>query len=421
MRRFISMEYRSKIVIACDSFKGSLTSAEAGEAAAEGVRSALPDCEVIVIPVADGGEGTMEAVTRANNGKIVSCEVTAPMGDKVRASYGIFGDTALIEMAEASGLTLVPAAKRNPMFATTFGTGELILDAIRRGCRNFLIGIGGSATNDGGSGMLRALGYRFLDEKGNEITNNIADLANLARIDDSDVIPELKECSFTAACDVDTPLTGPQGATYVFGPQKGATPEMLPILDNALKRLATVAEVSNLRNYSDANAVAEVSNLRKIPASNAVAEVSNLRTPYAEMPGSGAGGGMGFALLAFLNASLKPGIEMVLDAIDFDKKIDGASMIITGEGRLDRQTIMGKTPFGILKRAQKRNIPVIAIGGSVDTEAIPLLKKAGFNHILPVTPPGQPLSDAMHPSTAKANIRAAIAKIEASRSLARIK
>lgn len=375
------MEYRSKIVVACDSFKGSLTSAEAGTAAAEGVRSALPNCEVIAFSVADGGEGTMEAVTHANKGEIVSCEVYGPMGDKVRASYGIYGDTAVIEMAEASGLTLVPTSKRNPMFATTFGTGELILDAIKHGCRNFLIGIGGSATNDGGIGMLRALGYRFLDMEGNEITNNIAVLTHLARIDASDVIPELHECYFTAACDVDTPLAGPQGATYIFGPQKGATPEMLPILDNALKRLATVAEVSNLRKDLDA------------------------------IPGSGAGGGMGFAMLAFLNASLKPGIEMVLDAIDFDKKIDGASLIITGEGRLDRQTIMGKTPYGILKRAQKRNIPVIAIGGSAEPDAIPLLKNAGFSEILSVTPPAQPLSEAMHPTTAKTNIRAALTSL----------
>ncbi|MDE7437526.1 MAG: glycerate kinase [Muribaculaceae bacterium] len=387
------MKSSRKIVVACDSFKGSLTSIEAGEAVAEGVRGALPDCEVIVIPVGDGGEGTMEAITRANNGEIVCCDVTGPMGEMVTASYGIFGDTAVIEMAEASGLTLVSPEKRNPMRATTYGTGQLILDAIKRDCRNFLIGIGGSATNDGGTAMLRALGYRFLDADGNEITNNIADLGNLASIDDSNIIPELRKCSFTAACDVDTPLTGPKGATYVFGPQKGATPDMLPILDNALTRLAAVAEVSNLRNTL---------------ASNAVAKVSNLRSPLADIPGSGAGGGMGFALLAFLKASLKPGIDMVLDAIDFDRKIDGASLIITGEGRLDRQTIMGKTPFGILNRALKRGIPVIAIGGSVDTAALPLLKKAGFTEVLTATPADQPLSQAMLPATARANLKYAI-------------
>lgn len=384
----------SKIVVACDSFKGSLTSAEAGKAVAEGVRAVLPDCEVIVIPVGDGGEGTMEAITRANDGRIVRCEVTGPMGDKVTASYGTFGNTAVIEMAEASGLTLVRAEERNPMRATTFGTGELILDAIIRGCRNFLIGIGGSATNDGGTGLLRALGYRLLDAERNEITDNIADLANLASIDDSNVIPELKDCSFTAACDVDTPLTGPKGATYVFGPQKGATTEILPLLDAALTRLAAVAEVSNLRNN---------------PATNAMAEVSNLRTPLADIPGAGAGGGMGFALLAFLNATLKPGIEMVLDAVDFDKKIEGASLIITGEGRLDRQTVMGKTPFGILKRAMKRDIPVIAIGGSVDPGALPLLKKAGFAEILASTPTDQPLAQAMLSTAAKRNIKSTIA------------
>lgn len=369
-----------KIVVACDSFKGSLTSLQAGEAAAEGVRGVMPDAEVQVISVADGGEGTLEAIVAESDGRFVEVLVTGPMGDKIKASYGICGETAIIEMAKASGLNLVPVEERNPMMATSYGTGEMIADAIRRGCRKFLIGLGGSATNDGGIGMLRALGFRFLDTVGNEIKNDLSKLPELAFIDKSNIMPEMSECSFTAMCDVDTPLTGPEGASYVFGPQKGADAETVRKLDEGLKHLADIASRKSDKDFSS-------------------------------YPGSGAAGGMGFALLAFLNGNMQSGIDAVLDKIDFNSKISGASLIITGEGRIDRQTCMGKTPYGILKRALKRNIPVISIGGTVDTDALPMLKKTGFSEILSVTPTGQSLAEAMIPSTAEENIRNTIAKI----------
>lgn len=366
-----------KIVVACDSFKGSLTSKEAGSAAAEGVRRVVPEAEIQVISVADGGEGTLDALVAESDGRFVELLVTGPMGDKIKASYGICGETAIIEMAKASGLNLVPAEERNPMIATSYGTGELIADAIGRGYRKFLIGLGGSATNDGGIGMLRALGFRFLDKTGNEITNDLSKLSDLAFIDKSKMIPEIRNCSFTAMCDVDAPLTGPEGASYVFGPQKGADAETVRKLDEVLRHLADIAS-------------------------------RNCDTDFSSYPGSGAAGGMGFAILAFLNGNIQSGIDAILDKIDFNRKITGASLIITGEGRIDRQTAKGKTPMGILRHATAAGIPVIAIGGSVDKSAVPDLVKLGFKAIIPVTPPDMPIERAMHPDIAKDNIRDAV-------------
>ena len=369
-----------KIVIACDSFKGSLSSQEAGEAVAEGVRDAIPDVETIIIPIADGGEGTVDAVVHSTHGVIQSCAVTDPLARQIYADYAICSTTAIIEMAKASGLTLLAPGERNPMHATTYGTGLLIADALRRGCRDLMIGIGGSATNDGGTGMLRALGYRFIDTEGKEITDNIADLVNLKAIDDHNILPELKETRFTVACDVSNPLIGPNGASHIFGPQKGASPADILILDKALSRLAAVTTQFTGKDFT-------------------------------ETPGSGAGGGIAFALMAYLGADIRSGIDMVLDTVRFDHALQGASLVITGEGRLDQQTCMGKAPSGVLHRALKRNIPVIGIGGSISPEATSQLKEAGFSEICAATPPGMPLDEAMQPATARQNIRNAVGKL----------
>lgn len=364
--------HKRKYVIACDSFKGSLTSLEAGNAIAAGILRGDPSADVTVIPVADGGEGTLDVILQ-NEGMTKTVAVHDPLGSLINARYAIFGGTAVIEMAEASGLTLIPPELRNPMLSTTYGTGELIADALKSGFRNFIVGIGGSATNDGGTGMLRALGFRFLDAEGNEIAHDVTALKRLAVIDDSRVIPELREASFKVACDVDAPLCGPQGASHVFGPQKGADSKMIEELDSALRNYADITSRHIGRDLSDA-------------------------------PGSGAGGGIAFALTAFLNATLSNGIDLILDILKFDSRIQGASLVITGEGRLDSQTCLGKAPYGILKRAKAQNIPVRAIGGSVDKQAVPLLLSLGFQNLYAATPEGMPLEEAMRRETAVRNL-----------------
>lgn len=364
--------HKRKYVIACDSFKGSLTSLEAGNAIAAGILRGDPSADVTVIPVADGGEGTLEAILQYE-GMTKTVAVHDPLGSLINARYAIFGGTAVIEMAEASGLTLIPREFRNPMLSSTYGTGELIADALKSGFRNFIVGIGGSATNDGGTGMLRALGFRFLDAEGNEIAHDVTALKRLAVIDDSRVIPGLREASFKVACDVDAPLCGPQGASHVFGPQKGADSNMIEELDSALRNYADITSRHIGRDLSDA-------------------------------PGSGAGGGIAFALTAFLNATLSNGIDLILDILKFDSKIQGASLVITGEGRLDSQTCLGKAPYGILKRAKAQNIPVRAIGGSVDKQAVPMLLSSGFQNLYAATPEGMPLEEAMRRETAVRNL-----------------
>lgn len=364
--------HKRKYVIACDSFKGSLTSLEAGNAIAAGILRGDPSADVTVIPVADGGEGTLDVILQYE-GMTKTVAVHDPLGSLINARYAIFRGTAVIEMAEASGLTLIPRELRNPMLSTTYGTGELIADALKSGFRNFIVGIGGSATNDGGTGMLRALGFRFLDAEGNEIAHDVTALKRLAVIDDSRVIPGLREASFKVACDVDAPLCGPQGASHVFGPQKGADSNMIEELDSAL------------RNYTDITS-------------------SHIGSDLSDAPGSGAGGGIAFALTAFLNATLSNGIDLILDILKFDSKIQGASLVITGEGRLDSQTCLGKAPYGILKRAKAQNIPVRAIGGSVDKQAVPLLLSSGFQNLYAATPEGMPLEEAMRRETAVRNL-----------------
>ncbi len=372
------------LVFAFDSFKGSLSSLQAGEAAAKAAKEVMPESINKIVPVADGGEGTVEAIVSALNGDIITARATAPLGNKIEASYGVCGDTAVIEMAAASGLTLVAEENRNPWLTTSFGTGELIHDAIKRGCRKFLIGIGGSATNDGGTGMLRALGYRFLDKEGNEISGTGGETGKIAETDFTGILPELKDCSFTVACDVSNPLTGKNGASHVFAPQKGATPEMVEKLDAGLSSFARIIAGTTGKDLS-------------------------------AYPGAGAAGGLGFAFISFLNARLAPGIEMVLDAVKFDSILEKASkeksVVFTGEGRLDRQTCMGKAPYGILKRALKYGIPVIALGGSIEPGAEASLLNAGFTKVRSITPEGMPLSEAMKPEIAAKNIKTMIRQL----------
>ncbi len=369
-----------KIVIAIDSFKGSLTSLEAGRAAAAGVAQVLPDADCGVVPVADGGEGTADSLVSALGGKVIKVRVEGPMGEAVDARYGFCGDMAVIEIAAASGLTLVAPEDRNPWLASSYGTGELIRDAVGRGCRKFMIGLGGSATNDAGVGMLSALGFRFLDKEGKDVGRGGGEVGRIVRIDASDAMPELKDCQFQVACDVKNSLLGPEGASRIFGPQKGADHRMVEKLDEALGSFAGVVGEWRGKDFSC-------------------------------VPGVGAAGGMGFAFLAFLDAKLGSGVEMVLGAVGFDSLVMEADLVITGEGRLDSQTVMGKTPQGVLRHAAEFGVPVVAIGGSVDPDAISILIKAGFKAVLPIVQGPISLEEAMRPEMAAANISRTVAQI----------
>lgn len=364
------------ITLAFDSFKGSLRSDEVADAFEEGLRTVLPDCEVRKAYVADGGEGTMEAIVKSLNGSFIETTVSDPIGRAVKARYGIIdnGQTAVIEMAVASGLTLLKPEERNPMHTTTYGTGELIADAISRGCRRFLVGIGGSATNDGGTGMLSALGFRFLDKERNTLKGCGVTLAEIVSIDASQAMSELKDCEFVIACDVTAPLYGPNGAAHVFAPQKGANKEMVAQLDAGLRNFASAIYQFNGKDV-------------------------------AHIPGGGAAGGMGAGMYALLNSRLERGIDMVLNAIRFDDIITGSDLVVTGEGRIDRQTVMGKAPSGILRRASAQGIPVIAIGGRV--EWCDELRKSGFAEILEASNPDMPKEKAMQRSIAYENMRRA--------------
>ena len=369
-----------KIIIASDSFKGCLSSLDVARAAEAGIRKVLPECEVVGIPVADGGEGTTEALVAAMNGRFVSCEVHDPLMNLITVEYGILGDgiTAVIEMASASGLTLVPPHKRNPMLTTTYGTGELIKDALQRGCRRFLVGIGGSATNDAGTGMLQALGFRFIDKNGKELGKGGQILEQITQIDSANIMPELAEAVFTIACDVNNPFSGENGAAFIYARQKGADDEMIRRLDKGLKHFANIIHTTIGK---DIDAV----------------------------PGAGAAGGLGGGFLAFLPATLKRGIHMVLEALDFDNRIKNANLIITGEGKLDRQTGMGKTPAGILEAGKRQQIPVVAIGGAVEeTEA---LLQQGFLAVLSIQPGPVTLEQAMEQSFAYRQVERIVEQI----------
>lgn len=363
-----------KIVIASDSFKGSVTSMEVAQEAELAILEIFPECEIIKIPIADGGEGTVETLVSFMNGSIVCCPVNGPLEETIEGKYGILGDgkTAIIEMASVSGLALLSADKRNPMRTTTFGTGQLIKDALLRGYRDFIIGIGGSATNDAGTGMLQALGFHFLDSKGNKLGKGGQILEHIITIDDSDILPELKEANFKVACDVKNPFSGSNGAAHVYARQKGADDEMIISLDKGLRNFA---KIISEKFQIDMNTVA----------------------------GSGAAGGLGGGFVVFLQAELTSGIRMILNAIGFDELIKGAELIITGEGKLDEQTKMGKAPCGILEAGLKQNIPVIAIGG--DVKNVEELNKRGFLAVLPILPFPATTEQAMEKEFTRSNIR----------------
>lgn len=374
-----STEVMRKIVLAIDSFKGSLTSTEAETAALEGIRRVYPQAETVCIPIADGGEGMLEALSSLRMQE-VRLRVQGPLDEKVEARYLISSDgqTAYIEMASASGLPLVPENQRNPLLTTTHGTGQLMRDALDRGCDHLVIGLGGSATNDGGMGMLSALGIRFLNNQGQELKGRGCDMEKADRIDTSLAHPAMKAVRCTAACDVRNPFYGPEGAAYIFSPQKGATPDEVQLLDKGLRHLAELYRQTTGHDI-------------------------------ATLPGAGAAGGLGGALAAFLNAELRPGISLLLEANGFQDKIKGADLIITGEGRADRQTTMGKVPAGVLNESRQTGIPVVLIAGQVADEEI--LRSAGFSQVYATTPPDMPLSTAMQKDVAQANISRTIERL----------
>lgn len=354
-----------KIVLAPDSFKGSLTALQVCQALERGLRQVWPDALIESVPMADGGEGTVQSLVDATRGRLLRQSVTGPLGDPVTAEYGILGEgeTAVIEMASASGLPLVPPDRRNPLVTTSYGTGELIQAALDKGCRRFIIGIGGSATNDCGQGMAVALGARFLDETGNDLELGGGALGRLARIDVSSLDPRVKECSVVVACDVDNPLCGPRGASAVYGPQKGATPEMVETLDANLAHCAEVLK-------------------------------RDLGKDVRDVPGAGAAGGLGAGLMAFLGAELKPGVDIVIEATHLAARMDGADLVVTGEGRIDGQTVFGKTPIGVARTAKERGIPVVAVGGSIAGDA-EIVYQHGIDALVPIVPAPLPLAEAM--------------------------
>lgn len=356
---------KTKIVVAMDSFKGSLTSLEAGNAVRYGILENYPDFDVQIFPVADGGEGTVEALTFAKEHvQTRTISVTGPVGTEVSAWYTIYGQagekTAVLEMAQAAGLPLVPKEKRNPMHTTTYGVGEMIRDAIACGCRKFILGIGGSATNDAGIGMLQALGFHFMDEAGREVGYGAEGLAQVRSITTENVLPELASCTFQIACDVTNPLVGAQGCSAVFAPQKGADAKMVQEMDAAMNRYADIVEdmyqknTVLMENQQTGNDEAG----KNVEKTNRQSHDKNRMTP-----GAGAAGGLGYACLMFLHAALKPGIDIVLEEIQIAQAIKTADAVITGEGRLDAQTLMGKTPIGVARIAKSYKVPVYAFAG----------------------------------------------------------
>ena len=363
-----------RVVIAIDSFKGSLTSMEAGYAAKEGILRAVPQAEVIVKPLADGGEGTTSALIEGLGGSFVTVNVSGPLGGRVTAKYGIMNDnTAVMEMAEAAGIILVDRNDLNPHIATTYGVGEMIMDAVKRGCRKFIIGIGGSATTDGGVGMLQALGYEISDSSGNSIPFGIDSLDRIEKINSDNVIPELDECYFQIACDVRNPLCGENGAVYVFGAQKGVKENYKEILDK------------KMRHYADKTA-----------------EFTGIDNSNAE--GAGSAGGLGFAFLSYMkNAELKPGAEIVLNAVGLENDIKNSDIVITGEGRLDFQTAMGKAPIGVARLGKKYGKKVIAFAGSVSDNAAKC-NDEGIDAFFPILREITTLEEAMDKETAKKNL-----------------
>lgn len=364
-----------KIIVAIDSFKGSLTSQEAERAVKTGLQEAIPQCNVCCIPISDGGEGVLSVLIQLSKGSYRQVEVTGPCGNRLKARYGISGTdqhTAFIELAAAAGLPLVPQEQRNPLYTTTYGVGELILAAIKEGKTNLIIGIGGSATNDAGTGLLSALDYRFLDKAGNELPGIGASLHKIRSIETSHVSPLLKGVTFQVVCDVNNTFCGPTGAAYIFAPQKGADGRTVKALDEGLQSFSTII-------------------------------LQTTGTDVTSLPGSGAAGGVGGALTAFLHARLNPGIDFILDALHFDDLLKDTDLVITGEGHADRQSVMGKAVSGVLKRAKLHHKPVILLcGGFEDTEE---LNAAGITSIFSLVPSPVSLQTAMNKEFASKNLQ----------------
>ena len=365
-----------KTVIVIDSFKGSLSSIEAGQAAAEGIKRVFPDAETQVCPLADGGEGTVETLISGMGGAIRNLSVTGPLGEKVNGKYGILDDgvTAVMEMADAAGITMVPPEKRNPMDTTTYGVGELIRDAVDRGCRKFIIGIGGSATNDGGVGMLQALGFEFLDNEGKPVAYGAQGLEKLVCIGTQHAMEELKGCEFHIACDVKNALCGPEGCSAVFGPQKGADADMIRKMDAWFADYAALAAAACADEKVD-----------------------------PDYPGTGAAGGLGFAFRTFLHGVLEPGVELILRETKLEDKLQDADVVVTGEGRLDGQTVMGKAPIGVAALAKKHGKRVVAFSGCV-TEDARACNDHGIDAFFPIVRAAVSLEEAMDRENAKRNM-----------------
>ena len=363
-----------RVVIAVDSLKGSLSSIEAGKAIEKGILNVYREADIKIMPLADGGEGTVEALVDGMDGEEKNIEVTGPIMKKVNATYGILKETntAIIEMAQASGITLVPDKLKNPLNTTTYGVGEIIKEAIKNGCRNFIVGIGGSATNDAGVGMLQALGYEFYDESGVKVKQGGKVLNEIKKIDTSNKLKELDECTFKVACDVTNPLYGKNGAAYIYGPQKGANEEIVKELDEGLMNFSQVVK-------------------------------KDLGKDIANEPGVGAAGGLGFAFLAFLNSKLESGIKIILEEIKLEDFIKNADFVITGEGRLDNQTAMGKAPIGVAKLAKKYDKVVIAIAGCTTKDAIKC-NEEGIDAYFDIVNRSMSLEEAIEKNTATENM-----------------
>lgn len=328
-----------KIIIAPQAFKGSISALDAAHAMEAGVKAAVPDAETVLVPIADGGDGTLETLVEVSSGRVETTKVTGPLGKKVDAEWGAMGDgnTAVIEMARTSGLVLLKPKQLDARKATTYGLGEAITGAMDAGYRRFIVGIGGSATNDGGAGMAQALGIRLLDASGDDLERGGAALAKLDRIDASGLDPRAREATFEVACDVSNPLCGPEGASAVYGPQKGASPEDIEELDTALRHFAHVVR-------------------------------RDLDVEVNHMPGGGAAGGLGAGMVAFLRGSLRPGVDIVLEAVGFREKLEGADLVLTGEGQMDFQTVFSKAPIGVARLADDRGVPVVGISGSLGND-----------------------------------------------------
>ncbi|HFL3258347.1 TPA: glycerate kinase [Clostridioides difficile] len=370
-----------KILISIDSLKGSLSSIEAGNAIKKGILKVKEDAQVKILPLADGGEGTVDALVQGMNGKKETIEVTGPIAKKVDATYGLLKNTstAIIEIAQASGLTLVPTELRNPLYTTTYGVGEIIKEAINKGYRNFIVGIGGSATNDAGIGMLQALGFEFYDKNNKLVGLGGKVLNEIRHIKIENRLKELDECKFKIACDVNNPLFGKNGAAYIYGSQKGATSEIIEKLDNGLRNFSKV-----VKNY--------------------------LSKDVANVEGAGAAGGLGFAFLAFLNSKLESGIKIILEEIKLEEELKDADFVITGEGRLDNQTAMGKAPIGVAKLAKKYGVKVIGLAGATTEDAVKC-NEEGIDAYFSIVNRAMTIEEAMDKATASENMTATTTQI----------